>query len=428
MYTLFIGDQDKIPLKTLSITTDYLEYSHGDFWYGCLDGDDDFLAEVAIGRFSTNTLSDFQKMVNKTITYERFYNGNSKNVLLVAHMQEPNNEDFYQACSDTIRNRYSDIMSFSTAYGASGATNSDVINYINNGMNIVNYNGHGNQFSWTTWNTSLENFGSTQIGSMYSPSIFITTGCENGDIRAEPCMMEMLSRSTTGAVACLAAVDNVWRTACNKYDQQLFSHLLIGHYRYLGDLNLMAQVSTIGNYYYIDEIMKNKALFNAQSFLCGGDPTLRLWTSGPYSLTNSDVHISFYDDYISLSVIPFAEYEMSIVSELGELLERIKVYSHSKLFSIPSGNFYVVINKPDYYPYIIFFSSSNYIQNETIYANSFYYYNNTPLSIGYNVTPNKPYGNVTVKSGSKLSIHNGTGGVTISNGFECEKGGELIIE
>ena len=91
MYSLFIGDQDKIPLKTLSITTDYLEYSHGDYWYGCLDGDDDFLAEVAIGRFSTNTLSDFQKMVNKTIAYEIFYNGNSQNVLLVAHMENPNN-------------------------------------------------------------------------------------------------------------------------------------------------------------------------------------------------------------------------------------------------------------------------------------------------------------------------------------------------
>lgn len=66
------------------------------------------------------------------------------------------------------------------------------------------------------------------------------------------------------------------------------------------------------------------------------------------------------------------------------------------------------------------------MQNETIETDSYYYA--SPLNIGYDVTTAKPNGNVTVKSGTKLTIQNGSGGVTIKNGFECENGSELIIE
>ena len=54
----------------------------------------------------------------------------------------------------------------------------------------------------------------------------------------------------------------------------------------------------------------------------------------------------------------------------------------------------------------LYFSSSNYIQNETIFANSYYNYNGTPLIIGYDVTTGMSYGNVNLKSGSKVSIQN----------------------
>jgi hypothetical protein len=110
------------------------------------------------------------------------------------------------------------------------------------------------------------------------------------------------------------------------------------------------------------------------------------------------------------------------------VIDRYEVNSDTCSFPIPSGNFYVTLNFENNLPYILFFSSSNYLQNMTIHAYSHHYYKDTPLNIGYDVTNNNSNGNVILKSGSKVTINNGTGGVTIKNGFECEKGAELTIE
>ena len=50
------------------------------------------------------------------------------------------------------------------------------------------------------------------------------------------------------------------------------------------------------------------------------------------------------------------------------------------------------------------------------------------MIIGDGVTPDVPDGDVIVKSGHKLIIKNGNGGVYIDAGFECEKGGVLEIK
>jgi len=107
-------------------------------------------------------------------------------------------------------------------------------------------------------------------------------------------------------------------------------------------------------------------------------------------------------------------------------MNKYSISSSSFTFVAPSGNFYIIINRHNYYPHITYCSSSGYIQNETLTGNSFY--SASPLVIGYDVTTEKPYGNVVLKSGAKLSIQKGVSGVTIKNGFECELGGELIIE
>ena len=55
------------------------------------------------------------------------------------------------------------------------------------------------------------------------------------------------------------------------------------------------------------------------------------------------------------------------------------------------------------------------------------YYEHTPMSIGWGVEA-APVGDVIVKSGHKLSVKNGTGGVLIESGFECKKGGVFEIK
>ena len=71
-------------------------------------------------------------------------------------------------------------------------------------------------------------------------------------------------------------------------------------------------------------------------------------------------------------------------------------------------------------------SVTDFIQAKTFTIDS--YYEHSPLVIGEYVDPNGEIGEVTVKKGTKLSIKTGIGGTTITDSFECEKGGVLIIK
>lgn len=76
-----------------------------------MDGDDDYQADIAIGRFSTNNERELENMVNKTIAYESKKNNFAQNVLLVAHKEYAPQK--YQNCSEEIRNAsYTESMSF----------------------------------------------------------------------------------------------------------------------------------------------------------------------------------------------------------------------------------------------------------------------------------------------------------------------------
>lgn len=431
-YVLFVGDYNSIPLKDYRILDDF-SYIHtdSDYRYGCLDGDSDYVAELPIGRFSTNSLSDFTNMVNKTIEYETCFHGQCTKALLVAHKEgAPNN---YQGCCESIASLYSGSLSFDKAYGASiyyngnQATNSDVINYINNGAHIINYRGHGTPTTWgmngNEWNYNGELFGAGQVGNLNTKAIYYNICCKTGNINYEPCLMETLTRSSSGAVACLAATSDVFNDPDDVYNRKLMNKLLSDGIWNIGYQNILAHIETINSYSLDDD--KLKASFNAMSYLCGGDPSLRMWTSNPHefnniTLTKSGGNISVYSSSFN------SDGHISIVSETGDLINKYSISGNSCTFTYPSGNFYMVVNKHNYIPYIKYFVTSGYIQNESISNNISY--SVSPLYIGRDVTTQKSFGDVIINNGAKLTIYNGTGGVTIPNGFECKSGGELSIE
>ena len=421
-YVLFIGDHDKIPLATVSSPVRTVK---SDYWYGCLDGNYDYEADVSIGRFSVSTLAAFQNIVNKTISYESSYHGNYQKTLLVTHKE--NAPGKYQGCCESIRNEtYTTPLDFNTAYGASvnsggdEATNDSVINHINKGMHIINYRGHGDTYCWgyenNYWNVANELFTNNDVDNIDSCSIFFNVCCQNGNITEEPCLMEKLTHSENAAVACLAATEDSYTYPNHEFDKKLFAKLLNENVWHIGDLDVQAHIATF-------PIYNNIAKDNAYVYLCGGDPALEIWTGTPQHF--NDVAIAKSNSGITVTSNSCSGFTVSVVSDNGALIEKINASGNSCTFTTPSGNCYAVLNKHNYFPYVIYCSNSGYIQNETLTDNRFYY--NTPLNIGYDVTTEKPYGNVIVESGKKLFIQNGNNGVSIKNGFECKHGAEFII-
>lgn len=425
-FVLFIGDNDKIPLKTYSdpnITNIPVE---SDYWYGCFYLGSSYVASIPIGRFSVNCLTDFQNMIDKIIHYESSYNGDYRNILLVAHKEDAPGK--YQKCCDSIKTDFSNTLNISTAYGASSAqggdnaTNSDVINYINNGMHIVNYRGHGENRHWgipnNGWNTQNELFEGSQVNNMNTCSLFFNVCCQTGSIDDEPCMMESLTRSPYGAIACLATTENTYTLSNDKYNYFLFKKLFENNYWLLGELNISSHADLLSNGGPSDR-------YTALAYICGGDPTLEIWTGIPAKFEN--VSIVKSNGSIIISSPSFIYGDMiSVVSENGELMNKYNITGNPLNLSMPSDNFYFAVNRHNYYPYITFCSSSSCIQNKTLTGNCFY--SASPLNIGYDVTTNQTYGNVVLESGAKLSIQNGYSGVLIKNGFECKLGAELSIE
>lgn len=446
-YVLLVGDNNSIPTASVNSFSPGTRRIRGDYWYGYDSGYGEWEADIAVGRFSTNSAWEFENMVNKTIRYEST-SPLSDSTLLVAHKEDPTYYGGFQYWCEMIRkNNYDEPMSFIKAYGASventgtNATNAFVISKINNGVPIVCYIGHGYFNYWGGlfglngssnpnygWNASCESFYSSEVANMDSTActVLFANSANTANICVSGNMLEAFTRGTYGAVAYVGSTTegDGFEFFNESYGYALFDNLLKSGVYHLGDIvNLSLIASVNGNYggngyYYAKD--------NAVSYICGGDPTLELWTATPQSF--GDVTLTESNGDITITTQYGNNYKLFVVNENGELIGiHTGNSANTTTFAKPSGNFYLGINKHNYIPHIICYNTdAEFIQNVTFNYDA--YYHHTPLDIGYGVTPDAPDGPVIVKEGSKLIIENGTGGVYFDVCFECEKGGVLEVK
>ena len=423
---LFVGNNEKIPVAILPPW--HYQSSSGntllksDYWYGCLGGSGDLEADIPVGRFLTNNLNDFANMVNKTIKYESLYHEWSNRNLLVSHEETHN----FQETLDSISNMtFSHPLSFYKAYGATvamgglGSDKYDVIDFINNGMNIVTINCHGNAGGFWMFNGDNSTFSyedRTLLGNETYP-IFFSNACYNGDFTNYiHSIASYFSCSNHCSTAYLGTTMASYIFPGNQYLLYLYQNLLNNNIYNLGNLILTSHIMNLG--------YGNIARDNAFNYICGGDPSLEIWTG--YQNYFEDVTISPYGNYLRITVSNVDSFKVNVVSDEGVLLG--KYYSSGNYLYIPkmSNSFEIAIDKHNYIPYIVHVDTDNlYIQNKTFTENE--YYVGTPMSIGYDVTSTQSYGNVIVDAGAKIIINKGSG-VIIKNGFECKQGAEFIVK
>lgn len=279
--------------------------------------------------------------------------------------------------------------------------------------------GHGDYNRWGTWNASYEDFMSSEINNMddNTCALFFSVTCLTGNIRHAECMLEAFTRAQNGSVGFIGATEETFDIANHSYNKYLFTKLLNDSVYQIGNLNVAAHIQNMSPW-------SGLAEDNAYCYICGCDPTLEIWTAVPQNI--SEVEMANQNGIVSITTA-LNDYNVSVVSEDGVLLNKITTSSNVCTFSSPATNYYIVINKHNYYPYIIYYdSTSNYIQNKTFGDNC--YYENNPMEIGYDVTNTISYGNVIVEPDSYLKVKNGNGDVIIKNGFECQQGGTFEIK
>lgn len=427
---LFVGDHTKIPLPVLQPRQYQNDHQivRSDYWYGCTDGDDDIQAELPIARFLTNTLTDFEHLVNKTIMYESLYHFWADRILLIANMQLA--PGFYQGCLEQIRSQtYSTPMTMLTAYaapnslGGDSATRDTVFSRINNGINMAVYNGHGNHRDfWMDYGLEGEHpeycihqSDTNRINNDAYP-VFISMACLNGNFTGSKSIIWQWTRSDHCATAYCGGTVPVFSYAGNYFLKQLFDEMLNCEKYNLGDLLLAANLRSLS--------YGNTAIDNAFCYICGGDPTLELWTGVQNSFEGIDVSSS--NGTVTISVDNTCNFDVNVVSSEGVLISKYHSNASNECtIPIPAAECDISIVKHNYIPYIVHYNNGNFIQNKTFTGN--HIYANTPLVIGSNVTTFIPFGDVIVSPNSNVKILNDNG-VTIQEGFECQPGGEFEIK
>lgn len=429
-YVLFIGDEDDIPMYEWPCEVYYFEnyhpiiYTPSDYWYGCMGDDTDFIAEMAIGRFSVSNVSELHNMINKHLLYgtpNNLSNDWAKKCVLIADQEfAPYN---YQECSEDIRTyNYKNNPEFITQYGADTidggnlATNSTVVSQINQGVGLVAYRGHGDDTGWSyKWSTDSIAFNSTYVNQLTCPVIppvILSFACFTANFSyPSDCLMESFTTSNVAAVAFFGSTIETSHGPCSSLSKTFFKHIYDNDIYRIGDINLTAEMQVINSTVKDNGFEKR----NAASFLWGGDPTLELWTDNPKCFYSEDIEVIQNKDSVTVLIADSMRCNISLCS-----MDDFGLSYFQKVEDVSSYTFvgvevpcYINVNKHNYLPYT--FNGNVTVNSKTI--------DNKSALVGNDIT----IGETTITNGGTLTIK-AQNEVTLNAGFECKIGGNLIIK
>lgn len=267
-YLLIVGDHDDVPAEDMARTIvnnkgyafDYRYVT--DYYYGCVDGEGDVLADLYRGRLPVSTAMEAVTVVDKIIRYERnpvrdaaFYDMR----LHCAYFEDcfPDGTDGpgdgiedkrFTLTSEEVRNymlskgktvnrvyfaydyNYSETDNYppptfwnkgefawgdsipvelQRPYFAWDGDSADIVRYIDEGAFYVLYRGHGTDSTWVQPHFTGDNILSLANGDRL-PVVF-SINCETGSFQEDDCFAEVfLRKKGGGAVAVYAATEKSW--------------------------------------------------------------------------------------------------------------------------------------------------------------------------------------------------------------------------
>jgi len=170
------GKKNRAPVH-MGITS-ALGLTPDDNWYVCMDGDDDILPDMFIGRIPGSSAAMAEGIINKIVAYEGLSGYNPGKCLFAA-----DDEEEFEDVNDTLIGYLPADFSTNKAYlrsyaSVDDATN-DIIAGIDEGMLITNYVGHGSLTNWA----GEYMFQSSDVASLNNEnklSFIIALDCLNG--------------------------------------------------------------------------------------------------------------------------------------------------------------------------------------------------------------------------------------------------------
>jgi hypothetical protein len=252
---LAVGETDFVPTKFLE--TDRLETASDD-WFG--DFNNDGVPEIAVGRLPARSVDEVEIMVHKIMSYEQGAKGNG--VLLVADTNDGFN---FESSNDRLRA----LVPAGTPVqeirrGSDPSAGQHLVDALNDGKKVVNYNGHGSIDLWRA--NLLTSGGAATLTNSQKLSIVVAMTCLNGyfvDERIESLAHALLSAREGGAVAMWSSSGMTNPDGQALADQELFRQIFNGTSARLGDATIKAKTA-------VSDIDVRR------TWILIGDPTTRL--------------------------------------------------------------------------------------------------------------------------------------------------------
>ncbi len=285
-YLLLVGDGPQLTPSSTGA-------GDSDNDYGYLAGNDHRI-DIFVGRFSAETAQQVTTEVERTIYYEKniYTNASWLNYGLGIASDEGTGGQGDDGESDAqhMDNIKSDLLNYgysaiNSVYQSTGADANDISNYINQGLGIINYVGHGTETSW--YSVDPSGYTTTMIQNLqnsYELPFIWTVACVVGNFVNYDCFAETWIRSTDnngnpiGAVATIGStINQSWASPMDAQDEMV--DILVETYpnnlkRTFGGLIANGWGHMIDEYGSDGENM-------ADTWTCFGDPSLMVRTKAP---------------------------------------------------------------------------------------------------------------------------------------------------
>lgn len=285
-YVILVGDNTHIPSLTSNGDSDQA--------YAQISGSDHY-PELIIGRFSVESADDIATMTQRSIWYERdLTTADSwleEGIGLASDEGGSSSDDGEtdQAHMENIRTKLLGYgyTAVEQDYDNNNITSSILSNHIVKGVGVINYVGHGSDYSWVT-----SGFNNTDVNNLTNsnklPFIF-DVACVNGNFHGQTCFAEAWTRAThngapTGAVAIIAStVNQPWSPPMDGQDEMV--DILTENYPN-NIKRTFGGISYNGVMHMLDEYPSDNGL-TADTWTIFGDPSLHVRTKTPIVLTET---------------------------------------------------------------------------------------------------------------------------------------------
>jgi len=298
-YLLLVGDATQVPTNSGGGLG-----GDSDNAYAYILGSDHYL-DFFVGRFSAESAADVETQVQRTLTYE---NGSTLsndwlNISMgVTSDQGPGDdnemdyEHYRNLANDLLAYTYTESRElFDGSQGGNDASDSPTAAMvgaeIEEGVGIINYTGHGSDFSWASSGYSVSDINNLTNDNML-PFIW-SVACVNGNFVGQTCFGEAWLRASngdepTGAIAIMAStINQSWAPPMAAQDEMV--DILVESYT--DNIKRSFAGLAINGCHLMNDETSDFAM--TDTWTCFGDPSLLVRTDDPADMiiTHDDVII-----------------------------------------------------------------------------------------------------------------------------------------